>query len=80
MFERATTFWRATSVEDEPASRSAAAAGGDLREGLTRAQARALSRCEPLTPAEFKARRRAADQGLASLSGILGEGADAPRR
>ena len=35
---------------------------------------------EPLTPAEFKARRRVADQGLASLSGVLDEDANARGR
>lgn len=75
MFERATTFWRATSAEDEPAG-PPAAERRDAREGLTRAQARALSRCAPLTPAEFRERRRMVDQGLAPLSSVLDEGAE----
>lgn len=49
-------------------------------DGLTRAQARALSRCAPLTPAEFRARGRVADQGLVALRGVLDEGGDARRR
>ena len=35
--------------------------------GLTRAQARALRRSTPLTPAQFKALRRRAEQGLNPL-------------
>ena len=80
MFQRATTFWRPNVSEDEPAGGPPAARDADSVDGLTRAQARALSRCEPLTPAEFKARRRVADQGLVSLSGVLDEGADARKR
>lgn len=79
MFERATTFWRRTSSEDGAAGSPPAVETREPQEGLTRAQARALSRCEPLTPAEFKARRRVADQGLVSLSGVLDEDADARR-
>jgi len=48
------------------------------REDLTRAQAKALSRCAPLTPGEFKARRLAAEQGLVSLRGVLDEGPEGP--
>ena len=80
MFERATTFWRPNVSDDQPGSGPPAAASRHSLDGLTRAQARALSRCEPLTPAEFKARRRVADQGLASLSGVLDEDANARRR
>jgi predicted nuclease with RNAse H fold len=35
--------------------------------GLTRAEARALRRSAPLTPAQFKAMRRRAEQGLNPL-------------
>ena len=70
MFERATTFWRATSADDEPAGRPAAEPR-EAREELTRAQARALSRCAPLTPAEFRERRHMVEQGLAPLSSVL---------
>ena len=74
MFERATTFWRAASAENEQTG-PPAAEGRDEREGLTRAQARALSRCAPLTPAEFRERRRIVEQGLAPLSSVLDKGA-----
>ena len=75
MFERATTFWRPTSAGDEPA-RPPDSERRDAGEGLTRAQARAQSRCAPLTPAEFRERRRMVEQGLAPLSGVFAEGAD----
>jgi hypothetical protein len=45
---------------------------------LTRAELRAQSRCEPLTPAEFKLRRRAAETGLVSLRELLDESAAPP--
>lgn len=48
------------------------------RGDMTRAQAKALSRCAPLTPGEFKARRLAAEQGLVSLRGVLDEGPGGP--
>jgi hypothetical protein len=80
MFERATTFWRPNVSDNHCASGPPAAGGRESLDGLTRPQARALSRCEPLTPAEFKARRRVADQGLVSLSGVLHEGAQARSR
>lgn len=78
MFDRSTTFWRATSGEDQPTHRPA----DDPRspDGLTRAQARALSRCAPLTPAEFRQRGRMVEQGLSPLSSVLDEGADPDRR
>lgn len=47
---------------------------------MTRAEARARARCQPLTPDEFKARRRVADQAVVSLSRVLDEGADPRRR
>lgn len=40
-------------------------------DGLTPAQARALSRCAPLSPAQFKARGHVADKGLASLHNVV---------
>lgn len=82
MFERAAMSWRrrASANESEPAVQPRAAGGTDPREGLTRAQARAMTRCAPLTPAEFKARRRVADQGVASLSGVLAERKDSRSR
>ncbi len=43
---------------------------------MTRAQVRALSRCAPLTPADFKERRRVADEGLLSLRALLDEADD----
>ena len=45
-------------------------------EGMSRAQARALARSAPLTPAEFKARRRAAEEGVVSLRALLEDGSD----
>jgi hypothetical protein len=77
MFERATTFWRAASAEGQAAG-PPAAERREAREELTRAQARALSRCAPLTPDEFRERRRIVEQGLAPLSSVLDKGA-APR-
>ena len=73
MFERATTFWRPTSAEDEPPRPPAQRQ--DARDGLTRAQARAQSRCAPLTPDEFRERRRMVERGLDPLSTVFAEGA-----
>jgi hypothetical protein len=39
----------------------------DLQFGLTRAEARALRRCAPLTRAQFKDRGRLAERGVAPL-------------
>jgi hypothetical protein len=80
MFERVTTFRRSTVSDDPQPSRSAEPAGADARDGWTRAQTRAQSRCAPLTPAEFRARRQVADQGLVPLSGVLDKAADKRRR
>jgi hypothetical protein len=74
MFERATTFWRATAAGEEPDG-SPPAQRRDGRDGLTRAQARAQSRCAPLTPDEFRERRRMVEQGLAPLSRVFDKGA-----
>lgn len=49
----------------------------DHDSGLTRAQSRALSRCAPLTPEEFRARRRVAEQGFISLRRLVGDDPDA---
>ena len=81
MFVRPTAFRRPSSPEEG----APPAAAPDPREqpaedGLTRAEAHALSRCAPLTPTEFKERRRAADQGLLSLRGVLAGDKDARRR
>jgi hypothetical protein len=40
-------------------------------DNLTRAEARALSRCAPLTPAEFKAHGRDAEQSVDPLRTVL---------
>ena len=80
MFQRATTFWRPNQSGDESLSRPPHTTALDSPPGMTRAEARARARCEPLTPAEFKARRRVAEQGLVSLSDVLDEGADARGR
>lgn len=45
---------------------------------LTRAQSRALSRCAPLTPDEFRARRRVAEQGFISLRRLVGDAREDP--
>ncbi len=50
----------------------------DHDSALTRAQSRALSRCAPLTPEEFRARRRVAEQGFISLRRLVGDGRDEP--
>lgn len=47
-------------------------------DGLSRAQTRALERSAPLSRAEFKARRRAAEEGLVSLRAVL-DGDERPR-
>lgn len=80
MFQRATTFWRPDQPDDESAAPPFGTTALDSPLGMTRAEARARARCEPLTPGEFKARRRAAEQGLVSLSGVLDEGAAARGR
>ena len=69
MFERPEPFRRPSAFGDGAPSNPSDA--GHSVKGLTRAQSRALSRCAPLTPDEFKARRRAAEQGLVSLREVL---------
>ena len=69
MFERPEPLRRPNASVDGPSDKRSDA--GHSVEGLTRAESRALSRCAPLTPAEFKARRRAAEQGLVSLREVL---------
>lgn len=60
---------RSTSADDRPSSRRTR--GASAPEGLTRAQARALSRSAPLTPGEFKARRELAERRAVSLRSVL---------
>ena len=62
---------RATRSDDASgdATRDSDTRGG--REILTRAEARALSRCAPLTPAEFKAHARVAEQSADPLRAVL---------
>ncbi len=63
----------------ERTTRSDESPGRDRRDGgarkaaenLTRAEARALSRCAPLTPAEFKAQARVAEQSVDPLRTVL---------
>lgn len=76
MHERPGPFRRANAAGDQPPTQRPRPVQKSV-EGLTRAQSKALSRCAPLTPAEFKARRRVAEQGLVSLRGVLGSEADA---
>ena len=80
MFERPGPFRRPTAFGDQSASQRPRSAAQESVEGLTRAQSRALSRCAPLTPEEFKARRRVAEQGLVSLREVLDADADARLR
>ncbi len=79
MFVRPTAFRRPSGSEEPPPARPADDGTG-APDGLTRAEAHALSRCAPLSPAEFKERRRAADQGLVSLRGVLSGDNGARRR
>jgi len=74
-FDRAAASRRAT-VSEQPASEPPDGDPEQPRDGLTRAQARALSRCAPLTPDEFKAHRRVADKGLLPLPAVLPEQID----
>lgn len=69
MHERPAASSRATVSESRPPSRGREVRAPDV-EGLSRAQARALARSAPLTPAEFKARRRVAEAGI-SLRALL---------
>lgn len=71
MFDRPGSLRRPTAFGDQPRGEAADAGPRKSVDGLTRAQSKALSRCAPLTPAEFKARRRAAEQGLVSLREVL---------
>ena len=75
MFDRALAF-RRTTASDQPACGPPGSDAEQPRENLTRAQARALSRCAPLTPDEFKAHRRVADKGLLPLPAVLPEPVD----
>lgn len=80
MFERAKMSRRQSVPEDRAASDHSEPRPRDAGEPLTRAQARALSRCAPLTPAEFKQRRQAAEQGLLSLASVLGKETESRKR
>lgn len=73
MSERPAAAGRPPASEDPARPSRADASTQPPIDGLTRAQERALSRCAPLTPAEFRARRHVAEEGLASLRHILGE-------
>ncbi len=74
----------ASVLSERPASSGRSSAiQGDARSGpddapddLTRAQTRALLRCAPLKPAEFRARGRVAEHGLLPLRRVLDERAD----
>lgn len=79
MFKRAIASRHTAHAEQQQQPLRPAEAGPRAaRSGMTRAQAKALSRCAPLTPGEFKARRRVAEQGLISLRGVLDEGPPRP--
>jgi hypothetical protein len=65
---------RSGPFEQHPTGRAREGVRRDL-DVLTRAEARALSRSAPLTPEEFRERRRIAEQGYAPLRAVLG-GAD----
>lgn len=78
MCERA--VWGTSGSEDQSESRQQHPGDRGSREGLTRAQIKALSRCEPLSPAEFKARHRVAEQGLVSPAAVRSEHAPDAKR
>src|SRR5215207_6215191 len=78
MFKRATASRHTAISEDQPVPGPVDAAAYQPRDGMTRAQARALSRCAPLTPGEFEARRRVAERGLVSLRGVQDNGPGGP--
>lgn len=71
MSERSMAAGEAVASDDGQARTRPSSAVPSSPAGLTRAEAHALSRCAPLTPAEFKARRRVAEQGFVSLRGLL---------
>ena len=60
---------------DDPSPYRPRPEGRPTLDALTRAEARALSRSAPLTPTEFKAMRRAAEQRVDPLPVLL-EGAE----
>lgn len=70
-FERLAAAERPAASDDRPLSGPRGAGAKAQLDGMTRAQSRALSRCAPLTTEEFKARRRAAEDGLLSLRDVL---------
>ena len=55
------------SDDVSPDTRDARESARRGESGLTRAQAHALRRCEPLAPAHFKAKRLVAEQGISPL-------------
>ena len=59
------------TASDQPQSRRPRADLSTTRQTLTRAEARALSRSAPLTPAEFKEKRRVAAQLVDPLPMLL---------
>jgi hypothetical protein len=63
------------SADHRASSPPAVRAHGQI-DGLTPAEARALSRSAPLTPAEFVARGRLAERRFLSLRGVLGTAGD----
>ena len=62
---------RPTASDAQPPRRGQNAAQRAAADVLTRAQARALSRSAPLTPAEFKTHRLRIEQGAVSLRTVL---------
>jgi hypothetical protein len=76
VISKRTTASGQTAPEDQPARIRRDGDAHAQVDGLTRAQARALSRCAPLTPEEFRARRRVAEQSLVSLRAVLHEAPD----
>lgn len=69
MHERPAAPSRPTVSDSPPSSAGGNGRGQDVQ-GLSRAQARALARSAPLTPAEFRARGRVAETGV-SLRALL---------
>ena len=68
------------TASDPPQSRRPRTDVGTTRAALTRAEARALLRSAPLTPAEFREKRRMAAQLVDPLPMLLGteQGGESP--
>jgi len=64
---------RPTASSDVPPSRPDEVLRRKVNGALSRAQARALTRCAPLTKHEFKAQRALADQGVYPPVARLGD-------